>query len=115
MNAESEKVELSRKKCKPCEGNAEPMKQDRIEQMPQQVEGWQQDGDKIRKTFEFENFYQTVAFVNAVAWIANKEDHHPDLEVSYKKCVVNFSTHAVGGLSDNDFISAAKVDDLVAD
>jgi 4a-hydroxytetrahydrobiopterin dehydratase len=73
-----------------------------------------QDGDRIQRTFEFRNFYETIAFVNALAWIANTEDHHPNLAVSYKRCVVQFSTHAVGGLSDNDFICAAKTDALVA-
>ena len=63
---------------------------------------------EIRRTFNFKNYYETIAFVNAIAWIANKADHHPDLEVGYNKCVVRYSTHDVGGLSDADFISAAK-------
>ena len=71
-------------------------------------------GAEIRRTFNFKNYYETMAFVNAVAWIAHKADHHPDLEVGYNKCVVRYSTHSVGGLSDADFISAAKVDALLA-
>jgi 4a-hydroxytetrahydrobiopterin dehydratase len=72
----------------------------------------QQDPAQIQRTFKFKNYYHTIAFVNAVAWIANQEDHHPDLEVSYNRCVVHFSTHSIGGLSENDFICAAKIDAL---
>ena len=68
----------------------------------------------IRRVFRFKNYHQTIAFVNAVAWIAHQENHHPDLEVGYNTCVVRYSTHAVGGLSENDFICAAKVDALLA-
>jgi len=76
--------------------------------------GWRiaEDGRSIRRAFGFPDFYETMAFVNAVAWIANSEDHHPDLEVGYDYCRVTFSTHSVGGLSENDFICAAKVDAL---
>jgi len=71
-----------------------------------------EDGKSLRRAFAFEDFYRTMAFVNAVAWIANAEDHHPDLEVGYNHCRVAFSTHSVGGLSENDFICAAKIDAL---
>jgi 4a-hydroxytetrahydrobiopterin dehydratase len=76
--------------------------------------GWRiaEDGGSIRRAFGFDDFYETMAFVNAVAWIANAEDHHPDLEVGYNYCRMSFSTHSVGGLSENDFICAAKVDAL---
>lgn len=67
---------------------------------------------RISRRLKFANFHETMTFVNAVAWIANREDHHPDLEVSYGHCVVHFSTHAVGGLSPNDFICAARIDAL---
>jgi len=79
-----------------------------------QVHGWEHDASActLNKTFSFDNYYQTIAFVNALAWIAHGEDHHPDLEVSYKRCVVHFTTHAVDGLSINDFICAAKIDTL---
>jgi 4a-hydroxytetrahydrobiopterin dehydratase len=70
------------------------------------------DGKELRRAFRFENFYRTMAFVNAVAWIANAEDHHPDLEIGYNYCRVRFSTHSIGGLSDNDFICAARIDAL---
>jgi 4a-hydroxytetrahydrobiopterin dehydratase len=77
------------------------------------LEGWGLKGNEISRTFSFKNFYETMAFVNAVAYIANREDHHPDMEVGYEKCTVRFSTHSVGGLSENDFVCAAKVDALL--
>ena len=74
--------------------------------------GWASDGSAIAKTFKFADYFHTMAFVNAVASIAHREDHHPDLEVHYDNCVVRYSTHDVGGLSLNDFICAAKVEDI---
>lgn len=79
-----------------------------------QFSGWHLNQGSIEKTFTFKNFYETVAFVNALAWVCNTEDHHPDLAVSYSRCVVRFNTHSVGGISINDFICAAKVDALGA-
>ena len=72
-----------------------------------------EDEKGIRRSFKFKNYYQTMAFVNALAWVAHAEDHHPDLEVGYNRCVANYSTHSVGGLSLNDFICAARIDALV--
>jgi 4a-hydroxytetrahydrobiopterin dehydratase len=79
-----------------------------------QVAGWSLNdaGTRISKTYQFKNYYQTMAFVNAVAWVAHHEDHHPDMEVSWNRCVVRYTTHAINGLSENDFICAAKVDRL---
>jgi 4a-hydroxytetrahydrobiopterin dehydratase len=71
------------------------------------------DGDHIYRDFEFKNYYKTMAFVNAVAWIAHQENHHPDLFVGYNRCRVQYTTHAIAGLSENDFICAAKVDALI--
>lgn len=73
------------------------------------------DTAQLQREFKFRDFYQTIAFVNALAWIANQQDHHPDLEVSYNRCHVHFTTHSVGGLSENDFICAARIDALTAD
>jgi 4a-hydroxytetrahydrobiopterin dehydratase len=83
--------------------------------MLKEVPGWElnETGTEISRTFSFKNFHQTMAFVNALAWIAHREDHHPELEVGYKRCRVRYSTHAIGGLSENDFICAAKVAALV--
>ncbi len=76
--------------------------------------GWglSEDARHIARTFRFKSYYKTIAFVNAVAWIANTEDHHPDLEVAYGSCLVRYTTHAIRGLSENDFICAAKIDAL---
>jgi len=81
-----------------------------------QLHGWEHDAatQTLCKHFKFDNYYQTIAFVNALAWIAHREDHHPDLEVGYNRCGVHYTTHAVDGLSINDFICAAKVDTLHA-
>lgn len=71
------------------------------------------DATEIRRDFRFKGFYRTMGFVNAVAWVANAENHHPDLEVGWGHCLVRFQTHAINGLSENDFICAAKVDALL--
>jgi 4a-hydroxytetrahydrobiopterin dehydratase len=73
------------------------------------------DGLAIERSFRFKNYYQTIAFVNALAWIAHSEDHHPELTVGYNRCTVHFSTHSIGGLSENDFICAARIDSLLVD
>ncbi len=78
-----------------------------------QAPGWVLAEGAIEKRYSFPDFHRTVAFVNALAWVANAEDHHPDLLVSYGQCTVRFNTHAVGGISINDFICAAKVDALL--
>lgn len=79
----------------------------------QRLEGWERQGAEICKTFNFEDFYHTMAFVNAIAWIANREDHHPDLEVGYNHCIVRYSTHSAGGVTDKDFLCAAKIEKLM--
>jgi 4a-hydroxytetrahydrobiopterin dehydratase len=76
------------------------------------LSGWELANNEISKTYKFKNYYETLAFVNATAWISHHEDHHPDLEVGYNKCRVRYSTHSVGGLSENDLICAAKVEAL---
>lgn len=106
--------DLAQKRCKPCEGGVSPLKPPEIGQMLTHLEGWQLGAGVITKTYEFKNYYQTMAFVNAVAWISHREDHHPDMAVGYNKCKVDYSTHAIGGLSENDFICAAKLDALFA-
>ena len=96
--------DLANKQCKPCEGNTPPLSQNEVNQMIHQLDGWMQYDHLIGKTFEFQNYYQTMAFVNAIAWLSHREDHHPDLTVSYNKCHVEYTTHAVNGLPENDFI-----------
>jgi len=83
-----------------------------------QLEGWALSGDgasvAIEKTYRFANYYETISFVNALAFIANSQDHHPDLSVHYDRCVVRLNTHDVGGLSATDFDCAARFDALLA-
>jgi 4a-hydroxytetrahydrobiopterin dehydratase len=99
--------------CRALEGGA-PMKDAEIQRHLAEVSGWQLERGAIERSFSFKDFHETIGFVNALAWICNREDHHPDLAVSYNRCVVRFNTHSVGGISINDFICAAKVDALVA-
>jgi 4a-hydroxytetrahydrobiopterin dehydratase len=107
--------ELTEKKCKPCEGGVQPLSRTAAQALMQQLQPqWQlaEDGKSLHREWKFKNFYHTMSFVNAAAHIANAEDHHPDLEVGYGYCRMKYSTHAIGGLSENDFICAAKVDAL---
>jgi 4a-hydroxytetrahydrobiopterin dehydratase len=108
---------LTEKKCLPCEGGTAPLNKARIDELLPQVPGWQVDPDhkKIFRRFEFKGFYKTMAFINAMAWIANQENHHPDFEGGYNFCLVHFTTHAIDGLSENDFICAAKLNALLDD
>jgi 4a-hydroxytetrahydrobiopterin dehydratase len=103
---------LAAKHCKTLEKGAPPLAAERVAALLKQVPGWEHRGGEIAKTFPFKNYYETMAFVNAAAWVSHREDHHPDLEVGYNKCKVRYSTHSVGGLSENDFICAAKLEAL---
>ncbi len=107
---------LAKRTCKPCEGGATPLSRPEAERLLGEIPFWTLgDGaTEISRTFVFRNFHETMAFVNAVAWIAHQEGHHPDLAVGYDRCTVRYSTHAIGGLSENDFICAAKVNGLLA-
>lgn len=106
--------DLTAKHCVPCEGGVAPIEVGEARKMLGELDDWTLDeaGKEIERTFAFKNYYETMAFVNALAWIAHREDHHPDLEVGYNRVRVRFSTHAIGGLSENDFICAAKIDAL---
>jgi 4a-hydroxytetrahydrobiopterin dehydratase len=104
--------ELARKKCKPCEGGVAPLTAEQVRPMLKGLQGWALDGGKIAKTYQFKNYHETMAFVNAAAWVSHREDHHPDMMVGYNECRVSYITHAIGGLSENDFICAAKLDAL---
>ena len=103
---------LAQRRCQPIEGG-KAMSEAEIAAHLAQVDGWQARDGAIEKTHRFANFYQTMAFVNALAWICHTEDHHPDVALNYDRCVVRFNTHSVGGISINDFICAAKVDALI--
>jgi len=110
-------TDLKQKHCKPCEGGVCPIPEPEARGTLDQVPGWTlvEDGRMLERTFSFSNYYQTTAFVNAVAWIAHREDHHPDVEFGYKTCRVRYTTHAIGGLSENDFICAARINALLED
>lgn len=112
MSSVQSSNDLQQKHCRPCEGGTPPLEETEVTALLQRLEGWELEGNCIGKTFQFKNFHQTMAFVNAVAWIAHREGHHPDLNVGFNRCRVSYTTHAVGGLSENDFICAAKVDAL---
>lgn len=109
-------IALHESHCEPRKGAAHRLDGDAVAALLAQLPGWQviDDGAAIAKTFAFDDYYRTLAFVNALAHIAHREDHHPDLGVHYNRCVVRYSTHDVGGLSLNDFICAARAERLLA-
>ena len=100
--------------CKPRSGAA--LSRSEAEKLLREIPGWaiSDDAKEISRVYKFGNYYETLAFVNAQAWVVHREDHHPDLEVGYNRCRVRFSTHSVNGLSENDFICAAKINALNA-
>ncbi len=102
---------LSQMKCVPG-GQANALTEAALADHLAMLPDWSHVGHEIRKTFVFKNYHQTMAFVNASAWISHREDHHPDMSVHYNKCVVAYSTHDAGGITLNDFICAAKLDAL---
>jgi len=104
--------DLASGKCKPCEGGVAPLKGQEIANLLKQLDGWEHVNGRIAKTYHFKDHYQAMAFVNAAAWISHREDHHPDVTVGYNQCRVEYVTHAINGLSENDFICAAKLDKL---
>jgi 4a-hydroxytetrahydrobiopterin dehydratase len=104
--------DLAKKKCKPCEVGIAPYSAEQAQELLGQLNGWILKDGRLVKLYPFRNYHETMAFVNALAWISHREDHHPDLQVGYNKCRVEYSTHAIGGLSENDFICAAKADAL---
>lgn len=108
----SDLVPLAQAHCSSRQGREHRLGEARIRELLPQVPAWElaDDGHALVRTFGFDDYHRTIAFVNALAWIANRENHHPDLSVHYDRCVVRFSTHDAGGLTENDFICAAKAD-----
>ena len=107
--------ELTDRKCVPCEGGVPPLTPAKARLLARQLhKDWRiaKDSKSVTRALKFKDFYRTMSFVNALAHIANTEDHHPDLKIGYNYCDVTFSTHSIGGLSENDFICAAKLDRL---
>ncbi|MDE2295835.1 MAG: 4a-hydroxytetrahydrobiopterin dehydratase [Gammaproteobacteria bacterium] len=115
MSERDDAVELSDRRCAPCEGGVEPLSRAHAEALLARLHrDWTLDDEAkgIVRSFRFRDFYRTMSFVNAIAHVANTEDHHPDLEVGYDRCRVRYRTHSIRGLSVNDFICAAKIDRL---
>jgi 4a-hydroxytetrahydrobiopterin dehydratase len=115
-------MELAQKHCEPCEGGTEPLDEETAQAKlaelnsseVAQKQPWAVTADnrQLKKGYKLKNFVEAVDFVNKIKDVAEEEDHHPDLEVGYGKVAVRLSTHAIGGLSENDFILAAKIDQL---
>ena len=109
---------LANRKCKPCEGGVEPLGAEAATELLAALDDeWNYDeaNSQISRLFSFPSFSRTMGFTNVVAWIATVEGHHPEMTVNYGSCHVMYRTHSIDGLSDNDFICAAKIDQLVAD
>lgn len=108
-------AELMKKKCVPCEGGAEPLKGDEIQRLMNRVSGWELvENKKIKKKYMHKDFVEAIKFVNRVADLSEEEGHHPDIYIFYNKVKIELSTHAIGGLSENDFILATKFDAAVS-
>jgi 4a-hydroxytetrahydrobiopterin dehydratase len=105
---------LADRKCHPVAKGTPPIDQHHLNALSDELPGWSAaaDGKAMQKTFRFKNFYETMSFVNAVAHIANTQDHHPELVVSYNSCQIHYNTHTIGGISENDLICAAKIERL---
>lgn len=112
----SDLTDFSSRHCAPCEGGVVPLTKGEAQKyLDRLVPSWSlsPDAKSIYRDYEFKGFNKTMGFTNAIAWIANKEGHHPDLEIGFKHCLVRYTTHAIDGLSENDFICALKIDKLV--
>ena len=108
--------DLATRHCVPCEGGVAPIGRDAANELLKSLPGWSlsEDATMITRRFGFKGFYRTMAFINAMAWVVNNENHHPDFSAGYNYCEVGFTTHAIDGLSENDFICAAKLNDLLS-
>ncbi|KAA9132034.1 4a-hydroxytetrahydrobiopterin dehydratase [Marinihelvus fidelis] len=110
-------MSLSERQCRPCEGGTERLPVERARKLLRQLEDWRMDADglEIKRTFRIEGFSRVLDFINRLAWLSHRQGHHPDFRVFPGGCVVRYSTHAIGGLSENDFICAARLDRLARD
>ena len=105
-------TDLANKRCRACEGGVEPLSQAAATNLLSQLQGWELRDQKIQKGFRFKDFVEAMRFVNRIAAVAQSEGHHPDIEIHYNQVTLTLWTHALGGLSANDFITAAKIDAL---
>ena len=101
------------KKCEACEGGVEPLSEEVIKDFLSTVPGWEYKDLRLSQKFDLKNHYEAISFVNAVAWISHTENHHPIMEVGFRDVTIFYWTHAIDGISDNDFICAAKVNQLL--
>lgn len=108
--------DLADKTCEPCQGGIAPYGRDEVAKMMAQLDGWtlSDDATSIRRRFGFKGFLKAVEMANLAAWLGNKQGHHPDIAFGWGYCEVTFTTHEAGGLTENDFICAARLDALVA-
>lgn len=108
-------TDLLQQQCQACEGSIAPMTASEIQTLREKTPLWQvnAEGTTIERHFNFKSFLPVMAFANAVAWIAHQQKHHPDMTLGYNYCTVRYTTHAISGLSENDFICAAKIDTLL--
>ena len=114
MPPRNPRLALAEKHCTPCHAGTPSLLEGEIIQRLKQIKGWKYADGFLQKNFPFKNYHHTIAFVNATAWISHRENHHPDLEVHYNRCKVSYHTHAINGISENDFICAAKIEKLLS-
>ena len=105
-------AELTRRRCRPLPAGTPALTEAEALSLLAALPGWSIEKGELAKAYTFADYHRTLAFVNAVAWIAHREDHHPELTVGYGRCRVAYSTHSIGGLSENDFICAARIEAL---
>ena len=105
-------MNLTEKKCKPCEGGVLPLTEDQANELLKQIPEWTIKDGHVYRQFKFKDFKEAISFVNKVAEIAEQEQHHPNIKINYNKVSIELYTHAINGLSENDFIVAAKIDEI---
>jgi len=113
MSQTSQTSDLVSQKCQACESGAGVLSDEAAGDFLKQIPGWDVSGKELRRTFKFKNYHESMAFVNATAWVSHREDHHPDIELGYNKVTMRYSTHSAGGITQNDFICAAKINALL--
>jgi len=106
-------MELTKKKCAPCEGGMHHLKKARVDGLLKEIPEWELKEGRLYKQYKFKNFVEAMRFINSIAKIAEQEGHHPDFHVHYSRVEIELWTHAINGLSENDFIVAAKIDELL--
>ena len=110
-----EELDLTQKKCKPCEIGTPALGDNEIKKLLPKISGWElQENKKLKKEFKFKDFLGSMDFVNKIARVAESEGHHPNIFISYNKVRITLTTHASAGLTENDFIMAAKIDEIIS-